>query len=105
MSGENTFDYIQFTANGFLTYVTIRPELTGLDAVQVYNDIAVTWLEPFNVPGHTGNYTLLGSTLYLNYEPHESFPAYSLTGEYSASAIVIDGLDGETWEYEPLPLP
>lgn len=105
MTGTNTFDYVQFTSNGFLGYVTITPEIAGMDAVQVYEEIAVAWLEPFNVPGHTGNYVLLGDDLYLNYEPHESVPALNLTGTYASGQVTIYGPGGEMWEYGPLSAP
>lgn len=102
MNGCTTFDYLQFWPDGMLTYVTITPEDTTMDAVQAYNEIAISWLEPFGVPGHTGNYVILGDRITLNYSAHEAWPAEQLTGQYQPPTVIVFATGGETWEYAPL---
>lgn len=100
---DNTFDFVQFASNGAFTYVNITPGTTGMTAREVYDDIAVNWLEPYNVAGHTGNYVVIEGRLYVNYMAHEAVPEMSRTGNYSEGLVIINGPGGEAWNYVPLP--
>jgi hypothetical protein len=95
----SSYDYLKFYPAGIFTYVNVEAHQTGLTASEVYNQIAIEWLQANNVPGHTGNYVIIGDKIYMNYASHEATSEMSLSGTYTASGITIHGSNNETWVY------
>ena len=103
--GNTSYDYIKFYGNGRATQVGISP--TGSDAgtaVEVYNNIAVTWLEfPPPNPAYGGTYTLRGADLSLVLI--NNLDTKYMSGTYAPDRITVTGSDGVAKEYLLLPLP
>ena len=101
-NGSTFFSYTQLFQYGVFTFVGTTIPGTGNTVVGVYESIAVSWLVPYAVPYHTGNYVILGSRIYLNYpamgNPPLS-PAYTATGTYAPEKIDFTNPDGSTDEY------
>ena len=104
--GERTsFAYIKCYGNGRATHVTISldPPNTGT-ALEVYNDIAVHWLDyPPPDPAYSGTYTLRAPDMNLVLISNMDTQYWS--GIYSPEGITVTGSDGVAEEYLLLELP
>ena len=103
--GNTSYAYIKCYGNGRATHVTITldPPNTGT-ALEVYNDIAVHWLNyPPPDPAYSGTYTLRASEMSLVLISNTDTQYWS--GTYSPEGIAVTGSDGVPVEYTLLPLP
>ena len=104
--GERTsYAYIKCYGNGRATHVTISldPPNTGT-ALEVYNDIAVHWLDyPPPDPAYSGTYTLRAPDMNLVLISNMDTQYWS--GIYSPEGITVTGTDGVATEYLLLELP
>ena len=104
--GERTsYAYIKCYGNGRATHVTISldPPNTGT-ALEVYNDIAVHWLDyPPPDPAYSGTYTLRAPDMNLVLISNMDTQYWS--GNYSPEGITVTGSDGVAKEYLLLELP
>jgi hypothetical protein len=104
--GERTsYAYIKCYGNGRATHVTISldPPNTGT-ALEVYNDIAVHWLDyPPPDPAYSGTYTLRAPDMNLVLISNMDTQYWS--GIYSPEGITVTGSDGVATEYLLLELP
>jgi hypothetical protein len=103
--GNTSYAYIKCYGNGRATHVTISldPPNTGT-ALEVYNDIAVHWLDyPPPDPAFSGTYTLRAPDMSLVLISNWDTQYWS--GIYSPDGITVTGSDGVAKEYLLLPLP
>lgn len=103
--GNTSYAFIKCYINGRATHVTITldPPTTGT-ALEVYNDIAVHWLEyPPPNPAYSGTYTLRAPDLSLVLISNMDTQYWS--GSYSPDGITVTGSDGIAKEYLLLDLP
>jgi hypothetical protein len=103
--GRTSFAYVKCYGNGRATHVTISldPPNTGT-ALEVYNDIAVHWLEyPPPDPAFSGTYTLRVPEMSLVLISNWDTQYWS--GTYTSDRITVTGSDGVPVEYLLLPLP
>jgi hypothetical protein len=105
VGGRTSYAYIKCYINGRATHVTILldPPNTGT-ALEVYNDIAVHWLDyPPPNPAYSGTYTLRAPDMSLVLISNMDTQYWS--GIYSPEGITVTGSDGVAKEYLLLPLP
>jgi hypothetical protein len=103
--GRTSYAFIKCYGNGRATHVTISldPPSTGT-ALEVYNDIAVHWLDyPPPDPAYSGTYTLRAPDMSLVLISNMDSQYWS--GIYSPDGITVTGSDGVAKEYLLLPLP
>ena len=103
--GNTSYVYIKCYGNGRTTNVgiTLDPPNTGTP-LEVYNDIAVHWLEyPPPNPAYGGTYTLRAPELSLVLISNMDTQYWS--GVYSPEGITVTGSDGVAKEYLLLELP
>jgi hypothetical protein len=103
--GKIAYAYFKFYGNGRATQVgiSLEPPATGT-AVEVYNTIAISWLEfPPPNPAYGGTYTLRGSELSLVLI--NNLDTKYMSGTYAPGNITVAGSDGISLEYLLLPLP
>jgi hypothetical protein len=103
--GRTSYAYIKCYINGRATHVTISldPPNTGT-ALEVYNDIAVHWLDyPPPNPAYSGTYTLRAPDMGLVLVSNMDTQYWS--GVYSPEGITVTGSDGIAKEYLLLELP
>jgi hypothetical protein len=103
--GNTSYSFIKCYINGRATHVTITldPPNTGT-ALEVYNDIAVHWLEyPAPDPAFSGTYTLRAPDMSLVLISNWDTQYWS--GIYSPEGITVTGSDGVAKEYLLLPIP
>jgi hypothetical protein len=103
--GRTSFAYIKCYGNGRATHVTISldPPNTGT-ALEVYNDIAVHWLEyPPPNPAYSGTYTLRAPDMSLVLI--SNMDTQYMSGVYSTEGITVTGSDAVAKEYLLLELP
>jgi hypothetical protein len=103
--GNTSYSFIKCYINGRATHVTITldPPNTGT-ALEVYNDIAVHWLEyPPPNPAYSGTYTLRAPDMSLVLISNMDTQYWS--GIYSPGGITVTGSDGVAKDYLLLPLP
>jgi len=103
--GRTSYNFIKCYINGRATHVTISldPPSTGT-ALEVYNDIAVHWLDyPPPDPAYSGTYTLRAPDMSLVLISNMDTQYWG--GIYSPEGIIVTGSDGITKEYLLLPLP
>jgi hypothetical protein len=97
--GNTSYSFIKCYINGRATHVTITldPPNTGT-ALEVYNDIAVHWLEyPPPNPAYSGTYTLRAPDMSLVLISNMDTQYWS--GIYSPDGITVTGSDGVAKEY------
>jgi hypothetical protein len=104
-SGRTSYAYIKCYSNGRATHVTISldPPNTGT-ALEVYNDIAVHWLDyPPPDPAYSGTYTLRAPDMSLVLISNMDTQYWSAT--WAPDGIMVTGSDGVHLQYQLLPLP
>ena len=103
--GKTSYSYIKCYPNGRATHVTITldPPNTGT-ALEVYNNIAKTWLEyPPPSPAYDGTYTLRGSEMSLVLISNTDTQYWS--GIFASDGILVTRGDGVHLQYHNLPVP
>jgi len=104
-AGKTSYAYIKCFHNGRATQVTITltPPQTG-SALEVYNNIARTWLEyPPPSPAYDGTYTLRGSE--MSFVLINSNDTQYWNAIWTPQGILVTRSDGVRWQYRLLAVP